>query len=343
MTDDPLGGEISISGKITETGVEGKVKSRMVSAFDRLLGNLFDWKNPVLERRASVERAKAAGEIAVIAAIAEAAVKQIGEDPSLARRAVDAHIEQLVRKQHNKEAVVLEAFNEIKALPAQATESSTAESESAELDGDWLNFFESYAEKATTEKMQTLWGRILSGEIRNPGSFSLTTLRVASELEPRIAQMFQRYAATRINEFHLPRPQNMAGTPLRNFLDLEAVGLVQQASGTLHLPRKLETPGQDELMIGREHLLKLLCVEQTSTAYQIPVVGMTMAGSQLAAFLPWDAKLAALAIAEGVKEQFRQITLHKVVASSDGNIHYMTAGEAIFPLSSNNEDTPSAG
>lgn len=41
---------------------------------------------------------------------------------------------------------------------------------------DWINRFFSAAEDVSSEQMQELWGRILSGEIKKPGSYSLKTL-----------------------------------------------------------------------------------------------------------------------------------------------------------------------
>ena len=41
---------------------------------------------------------------------------------------------------------------------------------------DWINRFFNAAEDVSSEQMQELWGRILSGEIKKPGSYSLKTL-----------------------------------------------------------------------------------------------------------------------------------------------------------------------
>lgn len=54
MSNDPLDNEVSVSVELTaQTGlpaeIKGKAKSRAISAFDRLLGNLVDFSNAWLE------------------------------------------------------------------------------------------------------------------------------------------------------------------------------------------------------------------------------------------------------------------------------------------------------
>lgn len=49
-------------------------------------------------------------------------------------------------------------------------------------DEDWINRFFSAAEDVSSEQMQELWGRILSGEIKKPGSYSLKTLDFVKNL-----------------------------------------------------------------------------------------------------------------------------------------------------------------
>ena len=52
--------------------------------------------------------------------------------------------------------------------------------------------FERLAEDATSEDIQNMFGRILAGEIRKPGSFSPSTLHFVSMLEPDVAELIKR-------------------------------------------------------------------------------------------------------------------------------------------------------
>ena len=67
----------------------------------------------------------------------------------------------------------------------------------ARFNPDWLDFFGDYAEKANAEAVRDLWGRVLAGEIRRPGTFSLYTLRILAELDQQVARWFEEEAQFR--------------------------------------------------------------------------------------------------------------------------------------------------
>lgn len=58
-------------------------------------------------------------------------------------------------------------------------------------DEDWINRFFSAAEDVSSEQMQELWGRILSGEIKKPGSYSLKTLDFVRNLTKADATLLE--------------------------------------------------------------------------------------------------------------------------------------------------------
>lgn len=61
-------------------------------------------------------------------------------------------------------------------------------------DSDWIARFFRIAEDITTEQMQDLWGKVLSGEVKRPGSFSLRTLDILKNISQREAETFVRLA-----------------------------------------------------------------------------------------------------------------------------------------------------
>jgi len=66
-------------------------------------------------------------------------------------------------------------------------------------DDDWISRFFQYAEDVSSEQMQDLWGRILSGEIRRPGKYSLRTLdfvRNMTQAEATTIEQASRLALT---------------------------------------------------------------------------------------------------------------------------------------------------
>jgi len=61
-------------------------------------------------------------------------------------------------------------------------------------DEDWINRFFATAQDISSEEMQMLWGRILAGEIKRPGSYSLRTLDFVRNLNKRDAGVFEKIA-----------------------------------------------------------------------------------------------------------------------------------------------------
>lgn len=69
-------------------------------------------------------------------------------------------------------------------------EPSPHETETPQLSQDWLNVFENEGAPLSSEEMQRLFGKILSGEIRKPGSYSIRTVRLMAQLDNTAAKLF---------------------------------------------------------------------------------------------------------------------------------------------------------
>jgi hypothetical protein len=130
-------------------------------------------------------------------AMAANAVKGIEGDTSLARVAIETHYKEIFIKQNNREAVAEKALENLKHLSSGEAKADTGP---PVIDDDWMNFFASYAEKASSETLRELWGRILSGEIVRPGTFSFTTMRILSELDAPTARLFEEIASKALDE-----------------------------------------------------------------------------------------------------------------------------------------------
>lgn len=64
-----------------------------------------------------------------------------------------------------------------------------------ELNTDWFTSWLDNAEKITAEETRYIWGKILAGEIAQPGSFSIRTLNVLKNLSMNDAMAFQKLAS----------------------------------------------------------------------------------------------------------------------------------------------------
>lgn len=189
--EDHLSNEISISAELTETGVKASAKSRFFSALDRLCGNVTDIGNAHLEGFASRRRAKTEGEVTLIKEAAQYGVHKLEHDSVFAERAFNNQYQKTLKLQANKDAVVQGALQDLRSSPVSEKEDNAGPEQ---LDEEFLNRFERYAEDASTEELQQRWSKVLAGEIRKPGTFSRKVLRAIDELEPETALLFERVA-----------------------------------------------------------------------------------------------------------------------------------------------------
>lgn len=63
-----------------------------------------------------------------------------------------------------------------------------------DVDSDWITRFFRIAEDISIEQMQSLWGKVLAGEVKKPGSYSLRTLELLKNITQTEAALFVRVA-----------------------------------------------------------------------------------------------------------------------------------------------------
>lgn len=94
-------------------------------------------------------------------------------------------LHQELKKQSNIENILDVAVEQISQEPEISSKS---------VDQDWTTRFFKIAEDISNDEMQKLWGRILSGEVKQPGSFSLRTLNLLKDLNKQEAEVFTKFA-----------------------------------------------------------------------------------------------------------------------------------------------------
>lgn len=154
-------------------------------------------------------------------AMADAVAKSISSDPELVERAAIAQLGEAARKQQAREKVAEAAINEL-LKPKDAKEEKFSENSNEYIDEDWMNVFVGYAEKASSERLQQMWGRVLAGQIEKSNNFSIATLRTISELPSREAKNFEVIAKHSVGSC----AQKENGLNLEQLVDLEACGLI---------------------------------------------------------------------------------------------------------------------
>jgi hypothetical protein len=186
------------------SGLPPQVRQSFFKAAGRVLAGLAEVPAAYFDGHAAVIRAKADAKVSEIRAkqrarevvlidSARAAARQFG-DPELATRALQYHAADIIREQNSREAVLRVAAEELRTSPPEQDAAN-------EIDDDWLLAFLKEASNKTNDDMRILFGRILTGGIKNPGSFSLRTVLTLGLLTPsqHVADLFCRFCSLTID------------------------------------------------------------------------------------------------------------------------------------------------
>jgi hypothetical protein len=130
------------------------------------------------------------------------------------------------RKLENRAATVKVAIDEMNEKPAQ-------QDAKQEIEDDWLNVYARFAEDKTSEELQSLFGKILAGEIRNPGTFSLRTLQFVSTLSREEAHKISKFCSFAFGGNIVPTPEDLNAEKvpgLRSRILMEELGIASSAN-----------------------------------------------------------------------------------------------------------------
>jgi alpha-D-ribose 1-methylphosphonate 5-triphosphate synthase subunit PhnG len=203
----------------------------MVKSLDRLVGAAIEVPVAKLEQMRAKIDAQTESYKLVESTIAQAVVAHASGDKETAQRALDVLVRKEYRKHANRQAVATAMVEDMREHASSHTHVDSIEP-SAGPDDDWLNLFERYAEDASSERLQGLWGRVLAGEIRQPGRFSARTLRFLSEFSQSDALTLEAFARFAFGD---AAPKSLVAPPDRNDIKdlvfLESSGLIQGVSG----------------------------------------------------------------------------------------------------------------
>ncbi|CAE6693294.1 DUF2806 domain-containing protein [Paraburkholderia nemoris] len=146
----------------------------------------------------------------------------VPEVPLLQRAAARvAHVEE--KKQINIENVVQHAANKIDDDVSDVA-----------VDETWTTRFFASASEVSDELMQEVWGKVLAGEIKQPGSFGLRALEVLRNLTVAEADAFRRLCYLRVENFVFKTSFSLSfdayGITYSDILTLSGAGLVHEQS-----------------------------------------------------------------------------------------------------------------
>jgi hypothetical protein len=241
------------------------------------------------------------------------------------------------RKLENRAAATKAALEDMDANPPTADAPS-------EIDDDWLNYFVRLAEDKSTEQLQQLFGRILSGEIRRPGSFSLRTVHLMSTISKKDAEALSTILSYAINGKILPFEKGENGRPTdeeRVFLEELGIAGHPARSGGMVL-NVSSLPGQTLLLMASHRWIIIQNDTQQIITVTIPRQTLTTPARELMAIAnspPTDIEFlknvaeqihTELRNEHAVAMDIRRLTVHVVTEVVATN----PAGEKVVNLNS---------
>ena len=252
-------------------------RATLMSIVSRLCGGLTAFPRALLQRPLQGIRDGTSARSLVSAQLAAAAANAVAADKELVKLAAEAYIPEEIRKLRNKARIAVAAAEDF------STENSQT---AAEPDEDWLNKFIRYAEDASSERLQTLFGKILSGEVKRPGSFSPATLRAVSELTQELASDFE-WAWKRCIEDEVWRgPDLSRGDGWNRLTRLRDAGLMSPVASSVHQPAFRPDTLYSPWIFGRIPHPHLVLEMTRASGLEIPVVNFTSVGAEIGKLLP---------------------------------------------------------
>ncbi len=134
---------------------------------------------------AEKKRTNKAKEVLAVGA-AEHIVDQFGTEDPIAKRALQREFNRMYRSQDNIEGVTRIALEDLE-------NSDKSKFQDLEIDEDWLHMFFNIAGQFSSEQMQEFLGKLLSGEIQSPSTFSPKTLQLIPSLDRRALSALQDF------------------------------------------------------------------------------------------------------------------------------------------------------
>jgi hypothetical protein len=181
----------AVTGLVTGSSIPAPIKKNALKAFGQLCTAAIDIPVAHLEGIAAEKRAETQGRVKIISTGADQIAKQMDVDPEYARVAVKRYGQRIVREQVNLDKASEIAAHQIHQDLMRSTSKPSETTEIPTINEDWLNSFEKEASQKSTEEMQLMFGRILAGEIQQPSSFSIRTIKLLGQLDSDAASLFR--------------------------------------------------------------------------------------------------------------------------------------------------------
>jgi hypothetical protein len=172
------------------TGLPAPVRKNFFKAIGQLSTALLDIPIASLQAKKAEIQAKGEVRVRMINRQGEKFADGISVPDEYIERASEKYSAKIIREQLN-----LDDISRIATEDLISSKRAVLQEDNKEISDDWLNEFENYAKLKSSDDIKIAFGKILSGEIKRPGSFSIRTIRIISQLDNEVAILFQKFCS----------------------------------------------------------------------------------------------------------------------------------------------------
>lgn len=184
---------------ILDSTIPKPIRKNVFKALDRLGSALIDVPVGALERRVAEKNAESESRIKITETVNAQIVEQLKVDPEFPQRASNTFAKKILREQYNVEKILNYASNILKEKKYDKTEQNTEDTSDNTIDDDWFNIFEKEACQKNSEDIQRRFARVLAGEIENPNSYSIKTLKTLGELDKGTSELLKKICSLSVS------------------------------------------------------------------------------------------------------------------------------------------------
>ena len=150
---------------------------------------------------------------------------------------------------------------------------------------DWLNQWAEYASLTFEKSLQRLWGKILAGEIKLPGKYSLRTLLFIKHINQKDAEKITRISPLVLGDFIFRDPDNIEkNVPFSVLLDLQELGMIQgvDAMGLVeNIDSKQGDKFEESVVLGEKVLTVTSFGHKRKLRLTLPIYRVTPLGREV--------------------------------------------------------------
>lgn len=237
----------------------------------------------------------------------------------LEQRAREISVSNEVRREVNVTKALLQAEQVLQEELQEAPETS--------VNDDWLFRWRDSASQFSSEEMQNLWGRVLAGEVKAPGAYSLRTLEFLKNVSQEEAREISKLSEFIVDGsiFRPPEGSSLYSELSFDFLmRMQHLGIIAgvEALGMIKTWGSQSPDRFTQALISNSKII-IVRADDPSLSFTIPSYMVTPLGEQVLSLgSPSENMQYLREIGSHIKAQGFDVTIAKFIRVSDDQIRY---------------------